>query len=73
MCLNGKFLQQKSTKIIIENYETSLASITCALWAKRGERGILPEARDGREEKMFFLLPSSGDSRLSRGLRKMPC
>ena len=53
--------------------KTSLASITGALWAKRGERGILPEARDEREEKMFFLLPSSGDSRLSRGLRKMPC
>lgn len=34
-----------------------LASITGALWAKQGERGILPEARDEGEEKHFFLLP----------------
>ena len=44
-----------------------LASITGALWAKRGERGILPEAGDEGEEKFFFLLPSS------RAWRKMPC
>ena len=50
-----------------------LASITAALWAKRGERGILAEARDEGEENMFLLLPSSGDSRLSRASRKMPC
>ena len=41
--------------------------------AKRGERGILPEARDEGEEKYFFLLPSSRDSRFSRAWRKMPC
>ena len=49
-----------------------LASITAALWAKRGERGIFLEAGDGGEEKSFFLLPSSCDSRLSRASRKMP-
>ena len=49
-----------------------LASITDALWAKRGERGILPEAGDEGEENVF-LLPSSRDSRLSRAWRKMPC
>ena len=50
-----------------------LACITGALWAKRGERGILPEAQDEGEEKNFFLLPSSRDLRLSRASRKMPC
>ena len=50
-----------------------LASITAALWAKRGERGILPEAGDEGEEKHFFLLPSSRDSRFSRAWRNMPC
>ena len=34
-----------------------LASITDALWAKRGERGILPEARDEGEENIFFSSP----------------
>ena len=34
-----------------------LACITDALWAKRGERGILPEAGAEGEEKIFFLLP----------------
>ena len=34
-----------------------LASITGALWAKRGERGILPEAGDEGEEKIFFSPP----------------
>ena len=50
-----------------------LASITGALWAKRGERGILSKARDEGEEKNYFLLPSSRDSRLSRASSKMPC
>ena len=50
-----------------------LASITGALWAKRGERDILPEAQDDGEEKKFFLLPSSRDSRFSCASRKMPC
>ena len=47
-----------------------LASIKGALRAKRGERGILPEARDEGEE-IFFFLPSSRDSRWSRASRKM--
>ena len=34
-----------------------LASITDALWAKRGEREILPEARDEGEEKNLFSPP----------------
>ena len=34
-----------------------LASIKGALRAKRGERGILPEARDEGEEIFFFLFP----------------
>ena len=34
-----------------------LASITAALWAKRGERGILPEAGDEGEENNFFSSP----------------
>ena len=51
--------------------KTSLASITGALWAKRGERGILPEARDEGEETIFFSSPR--DLCLSRAWRKMPC
>ena len=42
--------------------KTILVSVTGALWAKRGEHGILPEAWDEGEENVFFLLPSSGDS-----------
>ena len=34
-----------------------LASITDALWAKRGERGILPEAGDEGEKTIFFSSP----------------
>ena len=34
-----------------------LASITGALWSKRGESGILPEARDEGEENIFFSSP----------------
>ena len=48
-----------------------LASIKRALRAKRGERCILPEARDEGEEIFFFSLPSSRDSRWSRASRKM--
>ena len=43
-----------------------LASITGALWAKRGERGILPDEGDEGEEEICFLLPSSRDSRLAQ-------
>ena len=47
-----------------------LASITAALWAKRGERDILPEAEDEGEEKKFFSPPLISRFAL---WRKMPC
>ena len=51
--------------------KTSLASITRALWAKRGERGILREARDDGEEKNYFFSPPL-ISRFALFSRKMP-
>ena len=76
-CTNKTVKNKVFFAVLLLQLIVILPCTTGDLLAKRGNRGILREARDeGRRKKIFlrhfFLLPLFRDSRSSRSLRKIP-